>query len=141
MSKKGKPSEIAEMLWSLSLEKFATTTRADFRFAPLNTLLLVAFSVVGLIVHLSVYPVSVQAVALSLGSAMVLAVLIRICQVWEAVVVLGTANCLMIYLTLRPESHTENEQIIWAHIPKFPRNTTRPKDQKKFISFGKTNNF
>jgi len=88
----------------LSLERFATSSRADFRFAPLNVLLLVGLFVAGLVVHLNVYPFSLQAVVLSMGSALALAVLMRITQVWEAVVILATANSLAIYLELRPES-------------------------------------
>ncbi|UCC73881.1 MAG: slipin family protein [Gemmatimonadota bacterium] len=88
----------------LSLERFATTLRADFRFAPLNVLLLVAIYVAGLIVHLSLYPFSVVAVELALGSAVVLAILLRLTQVWEAVVILGTADVVAIFLQLRPES-------------------------------------
>ena len=45
-----------------------------------------------------------MAVGLALGSALALAVLLRIAQVWGAVVVLGTADCLLIYLELRPQS-------------------------------------
>jgi hypothetical protein len=88
----------------LSLERFATGLRADFRFAPVNALLLVGIFVAGLIVHLSLYPFSVIAVELALGSALALAILLRITQVWEAVVVLGTADALAIFLQLRPES-------------------------------------
>ena len=87
-----------------ALERFATTARADFRFAPLNGLLIVGIFVVGLVVHQSIYSFDVTTVALALGSALVLAVLLRVAQVWEAVVVLGTADCLLIYLELRPES-------------------------------------
>ena len=47
-----------------AVERFATTSRADFRFAPLNALLLVAIFVLGLAVHLSVYSFDVEAVAL-----------------------------------------------------------------------------
>lgn len=90
-------------LSGFSLERFATTTRADFRFAPINVLLLVAIMVAGLVVHLSQYPFSLQAVALSLGSALALSVLLRLTQVWEAVVVLAAANCLALYVALRPE--------------------------------------
>ena len=36
----------------ISLERFAATMRADFRFAPLNVLMLVVFYAVGLGVHL-----------------------------------------------------------------------------------------
>ncbi|UCG87511.1 MAG: slipin family protein [Gemmatimonadota bacterium] len=88
----------------ISLERFATSSRADFRFAPLNVLLLVGLFVAGLVVHLSLYPFSLHAVLLSLGSAVVLSVLLRLTQVWEAVVILATANSLAAYLELRPES-------------------------------------
>ncbi len=88
----------------ISLEKFATGLRADFRFAPVNALLLVAIYVAGLIVHLSLYPFSVIAVELALGSALVLAIPLRLTQVWEAAVILGTADALAIFLKLRPES-------------------------------------
>jgi hypothetical protein len=37
------------------LDKSATTLRADFRFAPLNILALLAIFVIGLAVHLSLY--------------------------------------------------------------------------------------
>ena len=89
---------------AISLEKFATTSRADFRFAPLNVLLLVAIFVIGLVVHLARYSYSIEAVLLTLGSALTLAVLLRLTQVWEAVVVLGTAVGLISYLELRSDS-------------------------------------
>lgn len=104
MKKTSRGSEVAKALAVLSLEKFATTTRADFRFAPLNVLLLVAIYTLGLVVHLALHPFSVQAVALCLGSALCLAVALRVTQVWEAMVVLGTADGLAIFLMLRPES-------------------------------------
>ena len=87
-----------------SLEKFSTTLRADFRFSPLNALMLVAIYVAGLIVHLNLHPFSVTAVGLALGSALILSLLFRLTQVWEAVVILGTADALAIFLQLRPES-------------------------------------
>jgi pimeloyl-ACP methyl ester carboxylesterase len=88
----------------ISFERFATGLRADFRFAPLNVLLLVMIFVAGLVVHLNVHTFSVDAVGLALGSALVLAVLLRLSQVWEAAVILGTADALAIFLHLRPES-------------------------------------
>jgi regulator of protease activity HflC (stomatin/prohibitin superfamily) len=91
-------------LLEMSLEKFATGSRADFRFAPLNALLLVAIFVGGLVVHLLRHPFTFEAVVLALGSALALVIIMRVTQVWEAVVVLGTAACLLIYLELRPES-------------------------------------
>ena len=86
------------------LEKLATTLRADFRFAPFNALLLVAIFVAGLAFHLSLYPFSPIAVLLFVGSALALAVILRLSQVWESVVILGTADCLLAYLELRPDS-------------------------------------
>ena len=87
-----------------AFERFAASAGADFRFAPLNALLLVGIFVLGLVVHQSIYGFDVMAVGLALGSALALAVLLRIAQVWGAVVVLGTADCLLIYLELRPQS-------------------------------------
>ncbi len=87
-----------------SLERFSATMRADFRFSPLNALILVAIYVAGLVVHLNVYSFSVTAVALALGSALALSTLFRLGQMWEWVVLLGTADALMIFLELRPES-------------------------------------
>jgi len=88
----------------ISFERFSASSRADFRFAPLNVLILVAVYVAGLTVHLSVYGFSIEAVYLSLGSALGLAILLRLAQVWEAVVILGTATSLAIYVEMRPES-------------------------------------
>jgi regulator of protease activity HflC (stomatin/prohibitin superfamily) len=86
------------------LDKFATTLRADYRFAPLNALLLVAIFVIGLVVHLSLYSFNPTAVLLFIGSALALTVILRLSQVWESVVILGTADMLLCYLRLRPDS-------------------------------------
>jgi len=104
MTKKLTGSDATRARPGLSLERFATTARADLRFAPLNVFLLVAVFAVGLAIHLASHPFSVTAVGLGLGSALVLAVCIRLTQVWETVVILGTADCLLIYLALRPGS-------------------------------------
>jgi regulator of protease activity HflC (stomatin/prohibitin superfamily) len=85
-------------------EKLAPTLRADFRFAPFNALLLVAIFVAGLVFHLRLYSFSPTAVLLFVGSALGLAVVLRLAQVWESVVILGTADCLLAYLELRPDS-------------------------------------
>jgi len=89
---------------SISFERFATSSRADFRFAPLNALLLVAIVVAGLVAHLRVHEFSVEAVALSMGSVLGLSIFLRWAQVWEAVVIFGTATCLAFFLQLRPDS-------------------------------------
>ncbi len=89
---------------AFSLEKFATTLRADFRFAPLNVMILVMVFIIGLIVHLSIYSYTMEAVVICIGSALGLAIFLRLFQVWETTIVLGTAYCLLTYLKLRPES-------------------------------------
>ncbi|MHC4178485.1 MAG: slipin family protein, partial [Planctomycetota bacterium] len=118
MSQLSKSSELSKTIVGLSLEKFATTLRADFRFAPLNVLAIVAMFVIGLAVHLWFYSCTVQetlqAVALYLGSALVLAVLLRLSQVWEAVIVLGTADGLISYLMLRSDSEVLMATIVAA---------------------------
>ena len=114
MSPVSKSSELQKAIVALSLEKFATTMRADFRFAPLNVLILVVIFGVGLVVHLALHPFSDEAVALCLGSALVLAVLLRLSQVWEAVIVIGTADCLIAYLMLRPDSEVMLVTIVAA---------------------------
>ncbi len=85
-------------------DKFPTTLRADYRFSALNALFLVAIFVIGLVVHLSRYSFSPDAVLLFMGSALALAVILRLTQVWESVVIFGTADLLFGYLRLRPES-------------------------------------
>jgi hypothetical protein len=95
---------LGKVLAELSLENFATTLRADFRFAPLNALLFVVVCAAGLAVHLGRHPFEMKAVLLFLGSGLCLAWLLRISQVWESVVILGTADCLAGYVLLRPDS-------------------------------------
>ena len=73
MKETSESTELARTLFGISLERFATTTRADFRFAPFNALLLVGIFVLGLVVHLILHPFSVAAVVLCLGSALALA--------------------------------------------------------------------
>ncbi len=104
MSPSQKSHPLEKLLAGLSLEKFATGLRADFRFAPINALVLVAIFVIGLAVHLAVHTFSVEAVTLALGSAVGLALLLRLSQVWETVVILGTADALVAYLEIRPDS-------------------------------------
>jgi len=87
-----------------SFEQFSTSLRADFRFAPLNVLVLMVLFVAGLVLHLQLHGFSGEAVGVCLGSALTLAVLLRLTQVWEAVVILGAAVGLLIYLLLRPNS-------------------------------------
>lgn len=100
-----KSSDRAKSALEFSLEKFATSLRADFRFAPLNALVLIAIFVVGLAVHLTMGHANstIVAVSLYLGTALVLALKFRFAQIWEAVVILATAAGLVGYLILRTD--------------------------------------
>ena len=105
----------------LSLREFAATLRADFRFAPLNVLILVVIFVIGLVVHLRALPSSGEIEAihlylLYLGSALALAVLLGATQVWEAAIVFGTANSLIGYVVLASESKTLIATVVVASI-------------------------
>jgi regulator of protease activity HflC (stomatin/prohibitin superfamily) len=86
------------------LERFAISSRADYRFAPLNIMILIALCLAGLVVHLVVKPFSLEAVITMIGSAIVLATFFRLFQVWESVVVFTTAAALYVYLRHRPEA-------------------------------------
>jgi len=87
-----------------ALERFATSFRADFRFAPLNIMILVVMSLAGLTIHLAVYPFRLEAVITMIGSALGLAMVFRLFQVWESVLVFTTGAALLAYLRHRPES-------------------------------------
>ena len=86
------------------LARFAISSRADYRFAPLNIMILIALCLAGLVVHLVVKPFSLEAVITMIGSAIVLATFFRLFQVWESVVVFTTAAALYVYLRHRPEA-------------------------------------
>jgi len=64
----------------------------------------VAIFVAGLVAHVNFYSFSPQVVLLFLGSGLALALLFRVSQIWEAVVIFGTVVCLGGYIYLRPDS-------------------------------------
>jgi regulator of protease activity HflC (stomatin/prohibitin superfamily) len=86
------------------LERFATSFRADFRFAPINIMILVVICLAGLVAHLAVYPFELQAVITMIGVAIGLSALLRVFQVWEAVLIFTTMSALWAYLEHRPTS-------------------------------------
>lgn len=87
-----------------ALERFATSFHADFRFGPLNIMILVALCLIGLVVHLSVFPFRLPVVITMVTMALGLSVLFRLSQIWEVVLVLTTMAALWTYLNHRPES-------------------------------------
>ena len=116
MTRRSEGSASGGSHFPLSFERFSTSSRADFRFAPLNTLVLVAIVVAGLTAHLRVHEFTMDAVALSIGSALGLVSLLRWTQVWEVVIILGTATCLSFFLHLRPDSEILLASVILALI-------------------------
>ncbi len=87
-----------------ALEKFATSFRADYRFAPLNIMILVTVCLVGLSVQLTVFPFRLETVITMIGVAIGLAMAFRLFQIWETVVVFTTGAALLTYLRHRPEA-------------------------------------
>ena len=86
------------------LEHFATGFRADYRFGPLNIMVLVAIALSGLGIHLAVYPFQLEVVIAIVVTALVLGVCLRVTQIWEATVVFTTAAGLVIFVLYRSES-------------------------------------
>jgi len=87
-----------------NLDKFSTGFRADFRFGPLNIMILISICLAGLITHLTIYPFRLSAVITMISAALILAGLFRLTQIWEAVAILTTLAGLGVYLRHRPES-------------------------------------
>jgi regulator of protease activity HflC (stomatin/prohibitin superfamily) len=87
-----------------SLDKFSSGFRADFRFGPLNIMILISICFAGLFAQLAIYPFRLSAVITMIVTALVLAGLYRLTQVWEAVAILTTLAALGVYLRHRPES-------------------------------------
>ena len=85
-------------LANLSWEHFSATARADFRFSPLNTFLLVVVMLAGLIAHIGLHGFRVEAVVYAIVAALVLAVAFRAAQVWQGVVITGTLAALVGYV-------------------------------------------
>jgi len=86
------------------LERFAVSFRADFRFAPLNIAILVVLCLVGLAMHFVVHPFELDAVITMVAVAVGLAVLFRVSQIWETVLICTVLSALWVYLRHRPES-------------------------------------
>ena len=86
------------------LERFAASFQADFRFGPLNIMILVVICLIGLVVHLMVFPFYLQTVITMIGIALILSIFFRVTQIWEAVLILTTVAAFAAYLRHRPDS-------------------------------------
>jgi len=97
-----------------ALERFATSFRADFRFGPVNIIILVALFVAGLVLHLSTHTFELEAVITMVLAAVGLAILFRLTQIWESVLILTTLAALGAYLHHRPDSEILVITVVFA---------------------------
>jgi len=87
-----------------ALDRFSTTFAADYRFGPLNILVLLLVCLAGLAVHLVVHPFELATVIDMLVVALSLAFLMRLTQIWESALLFTTVAALYLYLRHRPQS-------------------------------------
>lgn len=87
-----------------ALERFAVGFRADYRFGPLNIMVLVAITLVGLGIHLAIYPFQMEVVIAMVATAIALSVCLRVAQVWEATVLFTTVAALAMFAIYRSQS-------------------------------------
>jgi len=85
-------------------QRFSAGFAADFRFAPLNMLILLAVCLAGLTAHLATHAFSLEVVIDVLAVALSLSFLLRAIQVWEGTLLFTTVAALYLYLRHRPES-------------------------------------
>jgi regulator of protease activity HflC (stomatin/prohibitin superfamily) len=97
-----------------AVERFATSFRADFRFGPINIMVLLTICLLGLIGHFLVHPFDLQVVVTMISVALGLAIALRVCQIWEAVLVLTTVCGLAVFLRHRPESELLVTSVVLA---------------------------
>ena len=87
-----------------ALEQFAASFHADFRFTSVNIMVLITLSLAGLILHLCVFPFKLSVVVTIVSVALGLSLVIRITQIWEAVLIFTVMAAVVTYLRHRPES-------------------------------------
>jgi SPFH domain / Band 7 family len=87
-----------------ALERFSTTFAADYRFGPLNILVLLLLCLTGLGVHLVLHAFELATVIDVLAVALSLAFLLRVTQIWESALLFTTVAALYLFLRHRPES-------------------------------------
>jgi regulator of protease activity HflC (stomatin/prohibitin superfamily) len=86
------------------LERYSTTFEADYRFGPLNILILLLLGLGGLGVHLTLYDFDLGTVIDMLAVTLGLALVLRLTQVWESVLLCTTVAALYLFLRHRPQS-------------------------------------
>jgi regulator of protease activity HflC (stomatin/prohibitin superfamily) len=99
-----------------SLERFSTTFAADYRFGPLNILLLLMICLAGLGVHLTIHAFAIDVVVDMLAVALSLAFLMRVTQVWESALLFTSVSALYLFLRHRPSSEVLVTAVIVAGV-------------------------
>ena len=97
-----------------ALERFSTTFAADYRFGPLNILVLLLLCLAGLGVHLVLHAFDLGTVIDMLAVALSLAFLLRVTQIWESALLFTTVAALYLFLRHRPESEVLVATVIVA---------------------------
>jgi regulator of protease activity HflC (stomatin/prohibitin superfamily) len=97
-----------------ALERFSTTFAADYRFGPLNILVLLLLCLAGLGVHLALHTFELGTVIDVLAVALSLAFLLRVTQIWESTLLFTTVAALYLFLRHRPESEVLVATVIVA---------------------------
>ncbi len=100
-----------------ALERFSTTFAADYRFGPLNILVLLLLCLAGLAVHLVLHTFDLGTVIDVLAVALSLAFLLRVTQIWESALLFTTVAALYLFLRHRPESEVLVATVIVAGLP------------------------
>jgi len=86
------------------LERFAISFRADYRFGPLNIAIVIGLCLAGLVAHLATHDFDLEVVLTMASAALILAVVLRMSQIWESALVMTTIVAVGTYLRHRPES-------------------------------------
>jgi regulator of protease activity HflC (stomatin/prohibitin superfamily) len=87
-----------------ALEQFAKSFHADFRFGPLNIMILLGLCLTGLAVHAAVYSFDLDVMVTVIGVGLSLAILLRLSQIWETALILTAIAALAVFIRHRPES-------------------------------------
>jgi regulator of protease activity HflC (stomatin/prohibitin superfamily) len=108
--------KLSEPIKFKGLEHFATSFRADFRFGPLNIAVLFAVCLIGMTIHLSLHDFNLKVVITMLGAALGLAVVMRLAQVWESMLIFTTIAALGAFFYHRPNSEILVTAVVLAGV-------------------------
>jgi regulator of protease activity HflC (stomatin/prohibitin superfamily) len=86
------------------LRQLVQSLRPDYRFGPLNILLLLLTCLGGMTLQLVLHPFRLEVVVDMLAIALALVILSRVAQLWEVTLVATTIGALVLFLRHRPDS-------------------------------------